>query len=72
MKDTYIPLSVDLFNAERRLVEILHLNPPRSVMQVTLFETVSKHPACYALEVRQGWFADNGIAIGKMIDLHSD
>ena len=69
MKDTYIALSVGLFDAERRLVEILHLDPPRSVMQLRLPVTVSQHPARYALEVRQGWFKDHGIVIGEAFEL---
>jgi uncharacterized membrane protein (UPF0127 family) len=72
MKNTFIPLSVGLFDADRRLVEILHLDPPRSVMQVTLPVTVSQRPARYALEVRQGWFADHAIAVGAVFELQHD
>ena len=72
MKNTYIPLSVGLFNAERRLVEILHLDPPRSIMQVTFPMTTSQESASYALEVRQGWFADHRVTIGAVFDLQQD
>jgi len=72
MKNTFIALSVGLFDAERRLVEILHLDPPRSVLQVTLPQTVSQHPARYALEVRQGWFEDYGITLGTVFELQPD
>lgn len=72
MKNTFIPLSVGLFDAEGRLVEILHLDPPRSVAQVALPVTASRQPARYALEVRQGWFADHAIAIGAVFELQQD
>ena len=72
MKGTFIPLSVGLFDAERRLVEILHLDPPRSVMQTTFPETVSKHTARYALEVRQGWFEEHRISVGDVFELQSE
>lgn len=42
---TFTPLSVGLFVAGHRLIEILHLNPPRSVMPVNSPKTVSKHGA---------------------------
>jgi uncharacterized membrane protein (UPF0127 family) len=69
MKNTYIPLSVGLFDEQRHLVEVFHLDPPRSVMQVTFPETVSKHPARYALEVPQGWFEDHNVEIGAVFEL---
>ena len=72
MKSTFIPLSVGLFNAERQLVEILQLDPPRSVMQIKVPEIVSEHPARYALEVRQGWFKDHGVSIGAVFELQVD
>ena len=71
MKDTYIPLSVGLFDADRQLVEVMNLDPPRSVMQVTFPETVSQHAARYALEVRQGWFKDHGVTLGTLFELQS-
>jgi len=72
MKNTYIPLSVGFFDAERRLVEIVNLDPPRSVMQIKPPQTVSKHPARYALEVRQGWFEDHGVALGTVFELQPE
>ena len=72
MKNTFIPLSVGLFDAERRLVEILHLDPPTPAMQFRPPITVSANPARFALEVRQDWFADHGITTGAMFELLSD
>lgn len=72
MKNTFIALSVGLFDTERRLVEILHLDPQRTVIQVRPPKTVSQHPARYALEVRQGWFEDYGITIGAVFELQPD
>jgi len=72
MKDTYIPLSIGFFDAKRRLMEIARLDPPRSVMQINLPETVSQHPARYVLEVRQGWFKDHEVALGSVFELQPE
>lgn len=52
MKNSFIALSVGLFDAERRLVEILHLDPPRSVIEVRPPQTASRHLARYAMRWR--------------------
>lgn len=72
MKDTYIPLSIGFFDAKRRLMEIARLDPPRSVMQINLPETVSQHPARYVLEVPQGWFKDHEVALGSVFELQPE
>lgn len=69
MKNTFIPLSVGLFDDERRLVEIMHMDPPRSQAQTKLPITSSQQSARYALEVRQGWFEDHEVSIGEDFEL---
>jgi uncharacterized membrane protein (UPF0127 family) len=58
MKDTFVALDVAFLDASYRIVSIEALEP--------LDETIkdSAGPALFALEVRQGWFAENGIAPG--------
>jgi uncharacterized membrane protein (UPF0127 family) len=72
MKNTLIPLSVGLFDSQRRLREVLHLDPPSAAHQLLPPQAVSQHPARYALEVRQGWFEDHAIALGAVFELNAD
>ena len=53
-------------------MEIARLDPPRSVMQINLPETVSQHPARYVLEVPQGWFKDHEVALGSVFELQPE
>ncbi len=69
MKNTLIPLSVGLFDENRRLMEVFHMDPPDPKSQNNLPITTSQHLARYALEVRQGWFEDQGIALGEVFEL---
>lgn len=59
MKDTYVALDVAFLDASYRIVNIEALEP--------LDETIkqSAGPALFALEVRQGWFQEHGIAAGR-------
>jgi len=59
MKDTYVALDVAFLDASYRIVNIESLEP--------LDETIkqSTGPALFALEVRQGWFGEHGIAAGR-------
>jgi uncharacterized protein len=63
MKDTLIPLSIAYINAEGRIVDIQDMQP--------LDETShpSAEPARYALEVNQGFFAEQGVTVGDMVEL---
>ncbi len=72
MKNTFIPLSVGIFDDDHRLLEILDLEPATSVMQRQYPVTTSQHSARYALEVRQGWFAHNQITIGTIFNFLGD
>ena len=63
MKDTKIPLSIAFLNSEREMLEIQQMIPNQTAQRYT-----SAHPARYALEVNQGWFASRGIDVGTRLD----
>ena len=58
MQNTYVPLDIAFLDASLSVVDIQQMEPLS-----TDFYT-SKAPAMFALEVRQGWFADMGIGVG--------
>jgi hypothetical protein len=63
MQNTYVALDVAFIDADFRIVDIQQMEP----------ETTEIHdgarPAMFALEVRQGWFAEKGIAVGDRCQL---
>ena len=63
MQNTYVALDVAFIDADFRIVDIQQMDP----------ETTDIHdgarPAMFALEVRQGWFAEKGIAVGDRCQL---
>lgn len=61
MKDTRIPLSIAFADADGKIVRIADMRP------LTTRHTSSIYPAQYALEMNQGWFAENGVEKGAMI-----
>ena len=58
MQNTYVALDVAFIDRNFRIVDIQQMEP----------ETTKIHdgarPAMFALEVRQGWFAERGITVG--------
>jgi hypothetical protein len=58
MKDTPLPLSIAFLDAERRIINIVDMQPFDETSHA------SAGPAKYALEVHQGWFAERGIEAG--------
>ncbi len=58
MKDTHIPLSVAFFDDSYRIGAIKHMEP----LDETLVD--SEIATALLIEVRQGWFAENGIEVG--------
>lgn len=62
MRNTYLPLSIAYLDAERKIVDIQDMQP--------LSEQIhrSSQPAKYALEVNQGWFADQKITLGSIAE----
>lgn len=61
MKDTKIPLTIAYLDAEGVIVHLADMRPldTRSVP--------SGKPAMYALEMNQGWFAEQGVEVGDRV-----
>jgi hypothetical protein len=62
MKDTQIPLSIVFLDEAGRILSIQSMVP----MQVGQ-RYRSPQPACYALEVNQGWFRQHEIEAGDVV-----
>ncbi len=63
MQNTFVALDVAFIDRNFRIVDIQQMEP----------ETTDVHdgakPAMFALEVRQGWFAEHGIEVGDRCQL---
>ncbi len=66
MVNTYVPLDIAYMDAAFTVVDIQQLEPLDSTSRP------SKAPFMYALEVRQGWFAEHGIAVGSQAQVEFD
>ena len=62
MKNTRLPLSVAYINPGGIIVEIHDLEPLDEKPVPSAFPNIA-----YALEMRQGWFAENGVLAGDRI-----
>lgn len=60
MVNTYVPLDIAYMDSAFRIVDIQQLEPQDGTSRP------SKGPAMYALEVRQGWFAEHGVQVGDV------
>ncbi len=58
MANTYVALDIAYMDANYTVVDIIAMEP------LVTDSYPSRAPAMFALEVRQGWFEENGIAIG--------
>lgn len=58
MANTYVALDIAYMDPSYRVVDIIAMEP------LVTDSYPSKAPAMFGLEVRQGWFAEQGIAIG--------
>ncbi|HMA31948.1 MAG TPA: DUF192 domain-containing protein [Casimicrobiaceae bacterium] len=61
MKNTYVPLSVAFVDGGGRILNIEDMRP------LDLSTHWSAGPALYAIEMKQGWFADKGIGPGDVV-----
>ncbi len=61
MKDTPLPLSIAFIDKSGRIVGIADMKP------LSLDSHSPPKPILYALEMKKGWFARNGIKVGDMI-----
>jgi uncharacterized membrane protein (UPF0127 family) len=63
MANTYVPLDIAYLDPSFRVVDIVQMEP------LVTESYVSSAPAMYGLEVRQGWFAEEGIEVGAQGDI---
>lgn len=63
MRDTLIPLSIAFIQAGGEIVHIVDMEPRATE---SYFSPVSYR---YAIEVSQGWFAENGVALGDTANI---
>jgi hypothetical protein len=64
MKDTHIPLSIAFLDDSGLILSIHHMAPMQTDERYR-----SLQPVRYALEVKQGWFAEHGISVGDMVEM---
>ena len=62
-RETLIPLTIAFIQADGEIVHIVDMEPQASESYV------SPVPYRYAIEVSQGWFAENGVAPGDVADI---
>lgn len=63
MANTYVALDIAYMDPSYRIVDIVQMEP-------LVTETYpSSAPAMFALEVRQGWFAQEGIGVGDQAEV---
>jgi len=62
-KNTFIPLSIGYFAADKTLVDMQDMTPLKSLMDQNITTYPSAKPAKYALEVNQGWFKKHRIKL---------
>jgi uncharacterized membrane protein (UPF0127 family) len=58
MANTYVALDIAFLDTSFNVVDIIQMEP------LVTESYTSKAPAMYGLEVRQGWLAEQGIAVG--------
>lgn len=63
MANTYLPLDIAYMDPSYRIVDIVQMEP------LVTDTYPSSAPAMFALEVRQGWFADKGISEGRQAEI---
>ncbi len=63
MANTYVPLDIAYMNPSYRIVDIIAMEP------LVTESYPSREPSMFALEVRQGWFEENGIAVGEQASI---
>ena len=63
MANTYVPLDIAYLDPSYRVVDIMQMEP------LVTESYVSSAPSMYGLEVRQGWFGENGIGVGAQAEI---
>lgn len=62
MKNTYLPLSLAYINKDQQIVQLEKLYPEDTSY------ICANQPIRYALEVPQGWFAEQAIEVGMQVE----
>ena len=63
MKNTPLPLSIAFLDGKGKIIDIQDMEP------FSLRGHPSSAPARYALEMNRGWFKDNGVGVGDVVDI---
>ncbi len=63
MANTYVALDIAYMDTAYRIVDIVAMEP------LDTGSYPSSQPAMFALEVRQGWFVEHGIAVGDQAQI---
>ncbi len=63
MSNTYVALDIAYMDLSYNIVDIQQMEP------LTTTPHESAGPAMFALEVRQGWFAEHGIGVGSTAEM---
>lgn len=63
MANTYVALDIAYMDPSYRIVDIVQMEP------LVTDTYPSSAPAMFALEVRQGWFAEEGIGVGDQAEV---
>ena len=63
MANTYVPLDIAYMDPSYRVVDIVAMEP------LVTESYPSDAPAMFALEVRQGWFAAQGVGVGARANI---
>jgi uncharacterized membrane protein (UPF0127 family) len=63
MANTYVPLDIAYMNPSYQIVDIIAMEP------LVTDSYPSSAPSMFALEVRQGWFAEQGIGVGATANI---
>ncbi|MFK8138917.1 MAG: DUF192 domain-containing protein [Bdellovibrionales bacterium] len=67
MKNTFIPLSIGFFNKDKKLLEIIKMQPVSSLMmkdsEIPSYQ--ARQLSQFALEVPMGYFEKNNIILGS-------
>jgi uncharacterized protein len=68
MKNTLIPLAIGYFDQDKKLVDVLEMEPA-SMLEKHLKTYPSTAPAKYALEMNKGWYKENKIKEGAVLKI---
>jgi uncharacterized membrane protein (UPF0127 family) len=66
MKNTLIPLSIAFWDQQRRIIDIREMRPCKSAYCPLYYPQT---PYVGAVEANQGFFAEDGIAVGDHVTL---